>query len=114
MQDVAEYDQKLADLKSKVVSLAQGAPDIPGEDKKKQAEVHEMIRSLKESKKQLKEIQSQQNDLEMMLTEDNIIDQLLIDIEPHKKLWDLHVEYKEKTESWLKSALKKLNPEEVE
>ena len=50
----------------------------------------------------------------MMLKEDNTCEQLLVDVEPHRQLWDLVVELRQKTDIWQKQPLKKLVPDEAE
>ena len=51
----------------------------------------------------------------MMLGDYPQIAQLKLDIAPHKKLWDLVVEFDNKMNTlWKKGELKKLVPDEVE
>ena len=43
-----------------------------------------------------------------------VLDQVKVDILPHKELWDLQVEYMTRFKEWKDGALKNLNPEDVE
>ena len=60
-------------------------------------------------------IHEQQADLEILQVEYPLIDTLKEDIEPHRKLCDLQVEYDSKyTNLWNQGALKTLNPDDLE
>ena len=50
----------------------------------------------------------------MMPGEYAVLDEVKVDILPHKELWDLQVEYQARIKEWKDGALKNLNPEDVE
>jgi hypothetical protein len=50
----------------------------------------------------------------MMKQDYPVIDNLKLEIEPHKKLWELYCDYDAKTKAWRSNEFRTLNADDVE
>lgn len=101
INEVEDYNNRMKELKMKVMGLAQPeSAEIADVARGQLARIKEMIVNLKDCRNKLKSIQEQQADLELMVIEDSSCEQLLVDVEPHRQLWDLVVELRQKTDIW--------------
>lgn len=109
------FDKELAEVQAQVHALAV-PPDetIPGKAQQTRDHIMEIIDHLKQLTEQMHHINEQQTHLEMMVTEYPQIDTLKAEVDPHKKLWVLYVEYDMKTKAWKNSEFKNLVPDDVE
>lgn len=112
---IVAFDKELAIVQAQVQALA-NPPDetIPGKAQGTRDHIMEIIDHLKSLTDQMHDINVQQTHLEMMVTEYPQIDALKQEIDPHKKLWVLYVDYDQKTKAWKNSEFKNLVPDDVE
>lgn len=112
MEQKRNFAKDLEQTQQEVNSFAvQDAIRRAAEFKNKIAEIQARIKYLHE---ELGRIHAQETDLEMMPGEYPILDQLKMDIVPHKELWDLRVEFDQRMKEWSAGPLKNLVPDEVE